>query len=400
MKKLFRSLLRRKRKNESFFKYAMGILHLWLGLLSGIVVMLVCFTGCIYAFKNQFFDLYNRDKVFVHAETGTPKISLDQINNRLKTEEKVLRSVIIPESRKRSYIVAYSNVNNKQQVRTIYIHPYNGKELGTASHSFNTFFETVLELHRNLLLGDAGRQIVGAAVLMFVFLLFSGLVLWWPKKWKQLKQALTVKWKARFYRVNYDLHNTLGFYSTIFLLFIALTGLYVTYPWVKNSLIVSLGGQSIGNANGAASKADETAFNDILKDMLDRQNEIHTLKDVRPVSLDQIINLTQEKLPHEGTLSLQLPDDKNPRYVVQKNNSQNWLGALLPDEISFDKEGNFKTLHLFTQKPLNKQFTELAKPLHTGEIFGLKGIIFYFIVCLIGCSLPLTGFIIWYKKAV
>src|SRR5690606_15403600 len=62
---------------------------------------------------------------------------------------------------------------------------------------------------------------------------------------KQIKQAFTIKWKSKFYRVNYDLHNTIGFYSLIFLLFISITGIYITYPWIKNAVLISLGGQSI-----------------------------------------------------------------------------------------------------------------------------------------------------------
>ncbi len=31
-------------------------LHLWLGLLSGIVVFIVCITGCMYAFKDEITD--------------------------------------------------------------------------------------------------------------------------------------------------------------------------------------------------------------------------------------------------------------------------------------------------------------------------------------------------------
>ena len=56
--------LRKRKKNESFFKYAIGLIHLWLGLLSSIVICIICLTGCLYAFKNQITDLYNYDIVW------------------------------------------------------------------------------------------------------------------------------------------------------------------------------------------------------------------------------------------------------------------------------------------------------------------------------------------------
>ena len=67
-------------------------------------------------------------------------------------------------------------------------------------------------------------------------------------------------------------------------------------------------------------------------------------------------------------------------------------------EVTFDKNGELKTKDLFLDKPLNEQFTALVKPLHTGEIMGLPSIILYFIVCLIGCSLPVTGIVIWWHR--
>ena len=121
-------------------------------------------------------------------------------------------------------------------------------------------------------MGNVGRQILGAGVLIFVFLLFSGFVLWLPKRIRNLKQSLTVKWNARFQRLNYDLHNTLGFYTFLLLFFIAITGLYVTYPWVKNILIVSLGGESISSIN-AENKGADDAFAGLLSDMIQKQNE-------------------------------------------------------------------------------------------------------------------------------
>jgi uncharacterized iron-regulated membrane protein len=232
---------------------------------------------------------------------------------------------------------------------------------------------------------------------MFCILLISGLILWLPKKLKFLKQGLTVMFKAKFQRVNYDLHNTLGFYTFLMLFFIAITGLYVTYPWVKNTLIISLGGSSIDQISKEKDSGDDP-FGGLLEDMLQKQDEKKNLKDVTSASVDQIVKLADQHLPYTAVTSIELPNKENPRYVVIKTNRQNLLGMMFPDEVTFDKTGVFKTKELFSDKPLNKQFTALAKPLHTGEIMGLPSVILYFVVSLIGCSLPVTGFVIWWHR--
>lgn len=392
MKPLFKSLYRKKRKNESFTKYLMWIIHLWLGLLSSIIVFIMCLTGCLYAFKNQITDLYNRDKVYITA--GTEAKSPNHIQTELSKNGKELTSLLIPESKSRSYVVSY---RENQLDKSAYYNQYTGKILGQADTGANHFFEVVLDIHRNLMMGNAGRQIVGASVLMFCVLLISGLILWLPKKLKFLKQGLTVKLKAKFQRVNYDLHNTLGFYTFLMLFFIAVTGLYVTYPWVKNGLIISLGGSSIDNIAKEKDNGDDP-FGGLLEDMLQKQDEKKNLKDASSASIDKVLKMADQHLPYTAVTSIELPNKDNPRYVVIKTNTQNFLGMMLPDEVTFDKTGVLKTKELFSDRPLNKQFTALAKPLHTGEIMGLPSIILYFIISLIGCSLPITGFLIWWHR--
>lgn len=388
-----KTLLRKRRKNESLFKYTMGLLHLWLGLLSSVVIIVVCLSGCIYAFKNQFTDLLNRDKVFLNS-AGTAKTA-EEIQTMLAKQNKTLTSIVVPEQNDRSYVVAYTQ-NGASAAG--YFNQFTGEELGVAEVSMNRFFEVILDIHKNLAMGNVGRQINGVAVLMFCVLLFSGFVLWIPKKLKHLKQALTVKLDAKFQRFNYDLHNTMGFYACILLLFMAVTGLYVTYPWMKNALIVSLGGNPISNTEGVASEEEDNAFDDIFNDMLSRQKEKTTLKEEKSASLNQIMASANKILPYKASTTLELPNKENPRFVVTKINTDNWLGAMLPDQITFDKTGEIKSKDLFWEKPLDKQFTSLAKPLHTGEILGLKSIILYFIICFIGFSLPVTGFIFWFNR--
>ncbi|RXM40174.1 PepSY domain-containing protein [Chryseobacterium sp. CH21] len=393
MRLLFKSLYRKRRKNESVTKYLMWITHLWLGLLSSVIVFVMCITGCLYAFKNQITDFSNRDKIYINPGSGVV-MNPDMIQAKLLKQNKELTSLMIPDDNGKSYVIGYRE-NNLDKIT--YYNQYTGELLGQPNVSSTQFFETVLDLHRNLMMGNVGRQIVGASVLIFCILLISGLILWLPKKLKFLKQGLTVMFKAKFQRVNYDLHNTLGFYTFLMLFFIAVTGLYVTYPWVKNGLIVSLGGSSIDAISKDKDNEDDP-FGGLLEDMLQKQDEKKNLKNAASASVDKILKLADHHLPYHAVTSIELPNKENPRYVVIKTNRQNFLGMMFPDEVTFDKTGVFKTKELFSDKPLNKQFTALAKPLHTGEIMGLPSIILYFIISLIGCSLPITGFLIWWHR--
>ena len=94
--KIFRKMTGRTRKNETFFKYLIWISHFWLGLLSSIVVFVVCFTGCLYAFKNQITEIYNRDKVFVEKVSNAKKFSADDVQNQfLKNHKKMVKNLLL-----------------------------------------------------------------------------------------------------------------------------------------------------------------------------------------------------------------------------------------------------------------------------------------------------------------
>lgn len=158
-----------------------------------------------------------------------------------------------------------------------------------------------------------------------------------------------------------------------------------------------MGGSSIAEATAIGSTADDDAFDKLMSDMIERQKE-KKQKAAEVVSLDTIRNLADQKLNYKAVTSITLPNDENPRYSIIKTNTENFFGMMLPDELTFDKEGKLKTINLFSDLPLDKQFTTLAKPLHTGEIMGLKSVVLYFIVCLIGFSVPITGFVIYWHR--
>lgn len=61
-----------------------------------------------------------------------------------------------------------------------------------------------------------GEMIVGTATLMFVFVLISGIVIWWPRTKKVLKNSLKIVINKGWRRFCYDLHVAGGMYTLIF----------------------------------------------------------------------------------------------------------------------------------------------------------------------------------------
>jgi len=387
-------LLRKRRKKESSFKYIMSVLHLWLGLLSSVIIFVVCLSGSIYAFKTQIENLINKDVVYYKSKENSPKIAIDTIVNNFDKQFGGATSITVFKEANKSVLV--SSFSKQSNGVSAYYNPNSGELLGTKNKTSIAFFDFILEVHRFLLAGDTGKFINGIAVLIFIFLLFSGFIIWLPKKLNQLKTSLKIKFKAKFHRINYDLHRVLGFYSMLLLFFMSVTGLYVSFHWVKNAVIVGLGGDSIviSDSNIALKKTLSNSF-DTMFDDLSREDKTNKKQ---KSNLQSLLIKTDSIFKYDGTKIIQLADENSKSINIIKMNTGNLLHFYVPDKIEFSINGKIRKQELFTSLPLSNQFKLIAKPLHTGEIMGLPTIIIYFLISLIGCSLPITGFIIWFKK--
>lgn len=389
-----KQLLRKRRKKESLFKYIMSVLHLLLGLLSSIIIFIVCLSGSIYAFKTQIENLIDRDVVYVKSDNNSSKIAIDTILNNFENQFGGATNITVFKENNKSVLVSSFSKDNTGV--SAYYNPISGELLGVKNTTSIAFFDFILEVHRFLLAGDVGKFINGVAVLMFIFLLFSGFIIWLPKKINQLKKSLKIKLDAKFHRVNYDLHRVLGFYSILLLFFISVTGLYVSFHWVKNAVIIGLGGDSIviSDTNIALKESLSSSFDVLFDDLSAKENTV--LK--KESSLQSILLKTDSILKNEGTKVILLAKENTKSINITKMNTDNLLHFYVPDKIEFSIDGSVRKQELFKKLALHEQFKLIAKPLHTGEIMGLPTIIIYFLISLVGCSLPVTGFIIWFKK--
>ncbi|MDN3620942.1 PepSY-associated TM helix domain-containing protein [Polaribacter undariae] len=372
----------------------MSVLHLLLGLLSSIIIFIVCLSGSIYAFKTQIENLIDRDVVYVKLDNNSSKIAIDTILNNFENQFGGATNItVFKENNKNVLVSSFSKDNTGVSA---YYNPISGELLGVKNTTSIAFFDFILEVHRFLLAGDVGKFINGVAVLMFIFLLFSGFIIWLPKKINQLKKSLKIKLDAKFHRVNYDLHRVLGFYSILLLFFISVTGLYVSFYWVKNAVIIGLGGDSIviSDTNIALKESLSSSFDVLFDDLSAKENTV--LK--KESSLQSILLKTDSILKNEGTKVIQLAKENTKSINITKMNTDNLLHFYVPDKIEFSIDGKVRKQELYTNLALHEQFKLIAKPLHTGEIMGLPTIIICFLISLVGCSLPVTGFIIWFKK--
>lgn len=359
-------------------------LHLWLGLISGIVVFIVALTGCILVFEQEFKDL---TQPWLHAprpakvEYLAPSIIESKVASLFP--DKKISSVWYQGHEKSAKVSMNSD-------SIVYINPYNAEVLGIVDEE--DFFHFILEGHTELWIeakiGDVsiGPTIVAYATFIFFILLISGLVLWWPKKWNKSSRdkSFKIKWKAKFKRINYDLHNVLGFYTLIIALLITITGLSMGFSWVSKSIYwLSSGGDS--PAPFTRSFSDTT--NIIPSVSVSKHNiDIAFKRGIEHYAVynkDAII-VTFPKKPSDPIALCTDMYNGSWRYV---NLDQYSLKELPSTQVQIDDLN------------IADWIRRTNYAIHVGAIGNIPTKILYFLASLICASLPLTGFYIWWGRS-
>ena len=366
------------------FRKLMNDLHLWLGIASALVLFVVCLTGTIYTFRSEIEQIMEPNKYTLQDVEVVP-YDLDVVKDFVEAAAngKVQR-VSISNSEKKPLVFSIVPSDGKGRGDNYYVDPYKLEVVGAGKSPSSEFFMTVFKLHRWLLLDSKiGRPIVGWATIIFVILSISGLILWLPKKikgWKSFKPGFKVKYKANWKRVNHDLHNTLGFYTLLFVLIMALTGLCWSFDWYRDGLSKVLGTTVFGGRNEVK---PESAYSE----------------GAATISFSEVLALTKENLNYEGrSTSISYPKDEKGIFEINKND-QARFNETVYDRLFIDQySGAIIKKELFVDKNVGEKIAAQIRALHFGDIYGLFSKVIYFIVCLIATSLPITGIFIWLNK--
>jgi uncharacterized iron-regulated membrane protein len=371
-------------------KQALLFLHRWLGIISGIVVVVVSITGAIFVFEEELFQGFH--PALTHVEPGKPLVDINTLKASAQAalgEDRVINFVSIYGDPARAYSFSANKRNpestswwEKDEIlyyNQVFVNPYTGQVLGTIDKS-TEFFYFMRRIHQNLLLRrDIGNMIVGWSVAIFVFILITGIVLWWPQRVAQIKQSIAIKWTAKWKRVNYDLHNVLGFYAFIFALIIALTGLTWSFEWWE---------ESVFNAMGSTKK--DVAYLNVRDTTYTATAEgvTRAWQDVRQrYNADKLLRVT-----------FNFPTKKNARVggLVHYHGDSWWKNA---DYVYYNgATGALSLLVDHDAKGLGMKWRNSNYDIHTGKIYGWPTQVLAVVVSLICASLPITGFIMWLHR--
>jgi uncharacterized iron-regulated membrane protein len=380
-------------------------IHLYAGLLSAVIVIAVCFTGTLYVYNTEIREFFDSERYFASGQ-GTPK-TLEELKSGLQPLQKGKLVGVT------TYTVADRTVQfqvkaaGEEKATTYFVDPYTGEILAdnTKKTSSEEFMGYVFSLHRWLLLDkmetpilesmtnqELGRLINGIATSLFLLGVLTGIFLWLPKKAKNWKQGLSVKWSGNWKRINHDLHNTLAFYSILALFIMAVTGPYWSFGWYKT------GWQKTWDTYQAPKeekKEDKSKESSTAEQVVEDST---ALPEPLVISLDEALAAANQHLNYAGVVKLTLPEDSQWDLSVSKSRT-GFFARAGADQLKLNAQTlELKEKVLFGELPVRQQIGKSVKALHTGEIFGKFTKFLWAVACAIATSLPITGTMIWLNK--
>ena len=338
-------------------------LHLTAGSVAGIVILIMSVTGILLAFEKQILARAEREYRTVAPAAGAARLPMKEILAKVQSAQSASpTNVTWHPDPSASLEIAFG------RERMIFVNPYTGLAIGEGSKNLRKFFKGVEDWHRWLGAGlekrKITRAITGACNLAFLFLVCSGLYLWWPKSWARfLPNAVLfrsgLKGKAR----EFNWHTVIGFWCCIPLFVIVLCGVVMSYPWASNLVYRAAGDTPPPPASqqaGAPSQRDASRPSAASPVPLDALDDLCTRAEHRVLGW-QSINLRLPASPKESTVTFMI-DTGNGGQPSRRS------------QLTLDqKTGNEVRWEPYSSASRGRRWRISMRFAHTGEIFGLVG---------------------------
>lgn len=361
-------------------------IHLWLSVPFGLIITIICFSGAMLVFENEVMQ-WCRPGLYRVEAAGRTSLPVDRLVSRVTEtlpDSISVTGVNISSDPSRAYQVSLS----KPRRSSVYIDQYSGEIKGRYERT--PFFTTMFKLHRWLL--DSmkpdggifiGKIIVGISTLIFVFVLISGVFIWWPRTRKTLKNKLAITARKGWRRFCYDLHAAGGMYALLFLLAMALTGLTWSFSWYRTGFYKVFGAE-IQQPAGHAHTASKTQHGNHKGGNSSHSPFVHWQK-------------VYEQLKSENPAYRQISLSQGSASVSLSG----WGNQRAADLYTFNpRNGEITAASLYKDMDVSRKIRGWIFSVHVGSWGGLLTRIFSFIAALLGATLPLTGYYLWIKRTI
>ena len=384
-------------------------IHLWLAVPFGIIITLICFSGAMLVFEQEITRASRHDVYYV-AEVAASPLPVGELMEKVKAtlpDSVRITGVTICKDPERTYQVNLS----KPRRASVFIDQYTGRITGRSERL--PFFSFMFRMHRWLCdsanpKGDGpkiGKLTVGVSTLMFVVVLISGVVIWWPRARRNFRKSMSVPVGKGSFRFWDGLHVAGGMYVVLIVLAMALTGLTWSFPWYRDAFYAVCGVEHTPRDFSEQKPAEgDKERGEGRGEGRHGRGGHHGHGDGEGRHGDRHGGRRSEFGRWQAVYEeLRARDPEAPQITVGAENASVTLSdygnVRAADKYAFNRRSGEVTLETaYRDAAPADRLRGWIYSIHTGALGGLTTRILWFLAALLGASLPLTGYYIWIKR--
>ena len=363
------------------FRSVVFWMHLVCGVVAGVVVLIMSITGVALTYEKQMLEWADRGAWTAPSLVGARHLPPETLLAKAAAAQPGLAPTGFT---LRAPAAAPATVTF-QGNKSLLIDPYTGTIVGEPPAGLRNFFRTMTVWHRYLALDGTsratGRAITGAANLGFLFIVLSGIYLWFPRVWTWL-QFKNVLWfrgglpgKAR----DFNWHNVIGFWSAVPLAVVVAGAVPISYPWASNLVYRLVGEAPPAPAQGARPAVPPRA------------------ESVPVDGLDAAYARAQDRVPAWRTITVRLTGGPRAPFVFTVDEGYSGQPQKR-DTLAVSRTGEIEKSEKFSDLSAGRRLRSWLRFAHTGEIYGLTGQTIAGIVSAGGVVLVYTGIALAFRR--
>ena len=351
-------------------------LHSWLGLVTGVFLILLGLSGSVLVFRTELDHFFNRNLLHVNAPQATvPNDALQRCYDTITSRYPDLDGIawLNPDARPDEAYDFRIYFNDSRlltyDLALISFDPYTAAILreGPSSKFAPSFIAWLFQFHFSFQLGIPGAALTAVFGITMLFSLLTGAFVYRKMLWKVLTFRTKIN-RKNWRTISSDLHRVVGVWSMFLNAVIFFTGFWLNlFAFQPNTWQTEL----------AAAKPN-------------------TLISVSP---DQMYREAKLALPELEPTYVYLPTQPARKFEVRGYMKGQWKLLGSGNSIRIDQQtGKISQINLLAEKPLTERIEATFFPLHVGNFGGIPVKILYVLIGLTPGLLAVTGFLLWWRK--
>ena len=360
------------------FRKLLFWVHLTVGIAVGLVVFIMSVTGVALTYQRQTQQWADGFDVRP-ADATVERMPVEELLRQARDQQDANPTALLL----RNDPAKPARVSFGRQ--SFEVDPYTGERLGAGAVGVRKAFRALIGWHRWL--GQEGegravaRAITGFCNLAFLFIVISGLYLWWPKSWRwsNLRSIVLFRRGLAPRARHFNWHNVIGFWTAIPLAVVVATGSFFYYSW-PSSLVYWISGEERPQRRSRPGSADS--------------EERPPPDDYE--GLDALVSAALEKEPAWNLATFRFGSHPETPVAVTLDRSQ-W-GTRVDQRTTLAMDRATATVLREDVPGRASRARTWIRWLHTGEAFGFIGQTIAGIASLAGCFLVYTGWSLSWRR--